>query len=257
MLYALNKINQKACKDRWDNDQQHQLFPCPPGLSDCNFGHCRAGTKERCLELGQLPYDPQTGEDWPPGATCTEDKDCPDHHTCLEREGKKSCVLAKPYLEWREPTQDQPQGNCIYGNFAFRRWCEHPDQRRPSFEAGVTNVPPFKYDADTGRCKITPEYCAYMETDWNPAKEECDISALQWLGEFFLGKTIFRGIKGVGNVFSENFGGDGVHLYRAGQRMGLDWDEFQTTFPHGPPKGSRADKLLMMQQRFDSKPSRA
>lgn len=267
MLYANTRVLKDFCtasgsKDVWEGDSAHQMYPCPEGVSNCDYGHCRAGSRERCEELSQLPYDAVTGEDLP-GERC-ESTPCPAGMTCidtLDALGKsiKKCVLERPYLEWR-PTETG--GKCIFGNFAHRRWCTFPHQRRDKPEPGVTDVPPFRYDSLTGKCHITPDYCKRMQVDYNGEKGECELSVGQWIGEFLLGQTIFRGIKSAGDVFVENFGGQGVHLYKSKRAVGLDRDELDNAYPFGPSLSSvhagerRAKKMLLMQSFRDSHESR-
>lgn len=259
MLYANTRILNDTCdrtKDIWVPDPAHQLFPCPEGVTHCGYGQCRAGTKERCQELSQVPFNPSTGEDIP-AARCDVDP-CPEGMTCidtLDENGNaiKKCVFAKPYLEWRDNEK-----KCIFGNFAHRRWCLFPKARRETPQPGVTDVPPFRYDELTGKCHITPDYCKKMQVDWDSDKGECKLSVGQWIGEFLLGRTIFRGIKGAGNVFQENFGGAGVHLYQSNHAVGLDEEELHHAYPNGGPSlhspdplERRAYKLMMMQRLFN------
>ena len=44
------------------------------------------------------------------------------------------------------------------GNDYLRKWCEFPESRSDQSEKGTTDCPPFKYDENTGDCKITKEY---------------------------------------------------------------------------------------------------
>ena len=257
MLYALTRVNKSACKDSWVLDSKHQQYPCPQGVKDCDFGHCKVGSKARCQELSATPYNDETGEDWPLETCVDATSVCPDGKKCMETQDENGdsifkCVEPKMYLEWREPDASNPNGRCIYGNFPLRKWCKHPSKRRDSPIPGVTNVPPFRYEEDTGKCFITPQYCDYMKVDWNAENQECELSVGDWIGEFFLGRTIFRGIKGAGNVFGENFAGRDVHLYSSKSGIGLDESSLKAAYPNGPSLHSddilerRAAKLVLL-----------
>jgi len=265
MLYALTRVNKNACKDVWELDTKHQQYPCPPGVTDCDYGHCKVGSKERCEELSATPYNDETGEDWPT-ETCTEDSTCLDGKKCIETQDDKGdpimkCVTPKNYLEWRAPDELHPRGRCVFGNFPLKKWCEHPKHRREGPVPGVTNVPPFRYEKETGQCFITAPYCEYMQVDWDATNQECELSVGDWIGEFFLGKTIFRGIKSAGNVFGENFAGRGVHLYSSKNGIGLDEESLKRAYPNGPSLHSpdkfeqRAAKMVLLASQLKKKAS--
>jgi hypothetical protein len=92
------------------------------------------------------------------------------------------------------------------GNFPLRKWCEFPYSRRKkggSWEKGVTDVPPFKYDANKSLCLTTKPYCDWMEVSYHPEYDydtkvypTCYLRGFQkFMEKWVMGKTIFRGIK--------------------------------------------------------------
>lgn len=255
MLHGNTRFLKEVCKDRWVVDPLHQMYPCPEGVTNCGYGHCRVASEARCEELSQVPWTPE-GEELK-GDTCDADHPCPAGMTCIDTTNEQGeaihmCSISKPYLEWRN---DQ----CVYGNFALRRWCEFPQQRRDTDIPGVTDVPPFEYHPSTGTCHMTPKYCDFFKVDWNSDKGECELSVGQWIGEFLLGKTIFREIKGVGDKFSEHFAGPGVHLYSAKGKAGVDEADLLKAYPNGGPSldsenvvERRAAKLVWLQRYFNT-----
>lgn len=178
-MYALDRLRRERCvgeglEYRMSDDRR--MYPCPLGVPDCRHGRCVVGTEELCKSKSSYP--PADG---------------------------------KPYLEWRD-------GKCVYGNFVLRKWCTSPSERRDEVVPGVTDVHPFAYDEHTGKCGLTREYC---ERDMQESYEvdskgrgNCYSTTGQSVGEFFLGKTVFRGIERA-TMVGENFGGPGLHLYLA------------------------------------------
>ena len=143
--------------------------------------------------------------------TCTTSDDCPGSSTCGS-DGK--CI---------------PGGRCVLGNFMLRQWCEDPVSRcakssdgtypkecngSPS-SPGVTDVPPFFYNQNLGRCFMTKDYCTRFGVDYSSTscttKSDCSDGMDCYKGyctgqgsecvdnqktaEFFLGKTLFRMFK--------------------------------------------------------------
>lgn len=235
MMYALDRLKRERCLEMSNQpnsgiayipNDDHRLYPCHTGLTNCEHGNCRVVTKTKCDSISQLPFDPITGETIE-RTKCETNQDCLQNFICDSK--TKKCTPKNPYLEFRD-------GKCVYGNFALIKWCEFPSQRRLEPEAGVTNVPPFQYDRTTGKCNITKEYCDWMRTsyrlneDGNPT---CYSTTGQKIGEFFLGKTIFRGLKkGDGDSISKDFAGEDVSLYLSKNgKLSFNIDEVKKAFP--------------------------
>lgn len=147
---------------------------------------CAIVRRQKCLENS---HDPST--DVTPAPPCTASQTCVSPSKRCDPHSKK-CVPRKPYLEWH--------GNkCVRGNYMLKKWCTEP-QSRGDAEHGFTDVPPFRYDASRGECTLTPEYCKWMGVSWRPPAipeqgGSCHRTPGQVVGEFFIGKTLFRGLK--------------------------------------------------------------
>lgn len=147
-------------------------------------------------------------------------------------DGKKTCSPTMPYLEWHpalpwsEDDNCGPTGNsannsvtnapsncgrCVFGNHALRKFCEFPQIRRKEPTHGATDVPPFCYNQSDGSCRMTPSYCKYEGISYsddgsdgsntaigkdrfacNRKNAHCYVPEGQQIGEFVLGKTMFR-----------------------------------------------------------------
>lgn len=242
IMYAIDRIKKERCNDpdilkkypgiKWDSREENRIYPCPAALKDkCDHGRCIIADKETCMSQSQVPFGPDGGE--LPTKSCSEDKDCKglDYEARCDTEEKK-CIPTKSYLEWHDE-------KCILGNTYLRRWCEFPAQRRDEAEHGVTDVPPFKYVDTSGTCQITKPYCDWMGVSYKEndnGRPNCYTTTGQDVGEFIMGKTIFRGIKKITEGFnnlpqqitklsdrnyaktyaklSDNYGGPGIHLYQ-------------------------------------------
>lgn len=179
-IYARYRINMDKCNNpefkaaypgtEWVPNKGLQTINCPAGLSKCNdvFGRCKITTKEQCLE--------QSGD------------------------YREAGVGSTPYLEWRDDLDNgQGQGQCIFGNFMLRNYCENPASRRSGNVAGVTDVPPFHYDVDSSSCQVSKDYCKYMGVGFTPSNKEglpdCHEGWWQKQAEKFFGRTLVRGLK--------------------------------------------------------------
>lgn len=227
-MYALDRVMRERCKQKitttpgleYRVEDDKRMYPCPSGIKDCEHGRCVISSKELCMKKSQLPYDSLGNER--DGEPCIDGK-CLNNKVC----GKNNkCYSRKPYLEFHD-------GKCVYGNFVLRKWCEIPSSRRPEPEPGVTDVTPFVYDVTTGKCSISKPYCekdmkvSYkVDEDGRPT---CYSSTGQLAGEFFLGKTIFRGISGI--LIKENFAGDGIHLYLDNGKLTFDEAQVRNAYP--------------------------
>ena len=168
----------------WVVDKRGRDFTCPIGLDGCEelAGHCKFLTEDACLAQSGDYREQGTGK--------------------------------KPYLEWRADetgavgSGGEKIGKCIFGNFALRKYCEDPHSRKPGqFVPGVTNVPPFRYDASRGRCLMTKPYCKYMGVGFTERNDDyykktgIDIPDchLSWLdkhsGQIFGSQVVFKGVK--------------------------------------------------------------
>ena len=232
---------------------------CGYSPKDVASGHCIFNNEQACLAQGKLPY------------TCT-DSDC-----TMDKNSKY------PYTEWA--IDEKGDGKCIVGNFALRQWCENPISRCAkdsngnfpsecqgnSSQPGVTDVPPFFYDRHKSMCYMTHDYCnvfgreytlggcnnnsdcgtGYTCVQQNTGKyctgiaSDCQKSAGEKAGEFFLGNTLFYMLdKGVAKCkskeeFTENrkllgadFGGKGINLYLGkDEDIGFDIEEVKKVYP--------------------------
>lgn len=205
-FYATDSLKKKLCnspttKKKYPGTQWVSKNPppysCPPGLT-CDHGNCKIVTEEECNKHSQLPWGP--GGVKLDGPSCKKDDDCKNSSFEAICSSKKKCIPKNPYLEWHPSSATGPAGICQFGNFALRKWCEYPSTRRTSSENGVTNVPPFKYNAETGNCEITKDYCDWMEVSYkidDKNRPTCYTKTGQKIGEFIMGKTIFRSLKRV------------------------------------------------------------
>ena len=237
MMYALDRMKRERCQKvaatdkgiRYIPKDNHRIYPCHRGLKDCQHGQCKIVTKEKCESLSQLPFDKDTGKDMVkiPCHT-TPPTPCPQHLTCDSK--TNTCIPKYPYLEFNG------HGQCVYGNFALLKWCKFPKARRLKEEPGVTDVPPFHYNTITGKCEITKDYCDRMGVSYKlDAKNRptCYSEIGQQIGEFFVGKTIFRGLKkSEGKLLSKDFAGENVSLYLSDDNeLSFALDEVRQAFP--------------------------
>lgn len=254
MFYALDRIAKERCQDTdilakypgliWESKDNNRIYPCPTGVTQCEHGSCRIGTKQVCDASSQIPW--QSDGKMYPSVSCKKTDDCKNVGYNAICSSGGNCIPAKPYLEWHPDYKYADTGKCVIGNIGLRRWCENPSSRRDSSEAGVTDVPPFKYDENTGNCLITPEYCAWMGVDYEASDSNgvpsCSEGTGQQIGEFFIGKTIFKGLKRVTENFDilpnqvtkcvdeqemsrktligKDFGGSGINLYQISWKNG-------------------------------------
>lgn len=268
LMYARDRVleekyNTDYIKKKYGNKIQYRpgpiVYPCPKDLKGpCGGGNIHIIDKDLCLSEGDVPYGPD-GNILPHCPTgCTGSTGCTG--------ADPSCVN-KPYLEWStseiackydssgniiDCDNGPAKGKCIFGDPFLKRWCEIPSSRRPKSLKGVTDVPPFKYDAEKGTCLETKPYCDWMGVSFHKDYQypsilpTCYVSKGQKFTEDFItGKTIFRGIKKVTESFQEtmknipqkvvklcdekyikkktkigkDFAGSGVHLYL------IDWNE--------------------------------
>lgn len=165
--------------------------------------------REKCTGVPGLEYRPSDDKRMYP---CPRGiKDC-SHGRCTiatEELCKSKSKSSGLYLEFRD-------NKCVFGNPFLRKWCTSPKDRRPEVVPGVTDVHPFDYDEHTGKCSISRPYCekdmqASFKID-EKGRPTCYSTTGQLVGEFFLGKTVFRGIERA-TMLVENFAGPGLHLY--------------------------------------------
>lgn len=178
-MYALDRLRREKCTAPglvYRRSDDRRMYPCPSDVPDCSHGRCVVGTEVLCKSKSASPDD-MSGD--------------------------------RPYLEFRN-------GKCVYGNPILRRWCESPESRRTDSVPGVTDVHPFDYDEHTGKCSISRPYCEMdMQASFmidEKGRPTCYSTAGQKVGEFFLGKTVFRGIERAA-LLVENYAGPGLHLY--------------------------------------------
>lgn len=153
----------------------------PTEFSKCsNTGAPCYGATSKCLPSGEC--------------TCQTNADCAGTATCQDSSitpGQKVC---------------RGGGQCVFGNYVMRQWCENPksrcmptpakgaktcktnadcpspqtcygdkcvsdadypqDCKGSKDKAGITDVPPFYYDSRSGRCFMTKPYCERNVTDF-------------------------------------------------------------------------------------------
>lgn len=240
-MYALDRIKKDRCLSeskktaglKYQEEDSRRMYPCPRGISECGHGKCVITTDELCKSKSMTPFD-ANGNDLN-GKPCSTSESCNADSLCGEN---KKCYPKKPYLEFHN-------GKCVYGNFALRRWCQFPTSRGDSGKHPDTGNPynPFQYDEKTGKCYITKEYCEKdMQTSFkidDKGRPTCYTTTGDEIGQFFLGKTIFRGIKGAvsGDFYQKempihkNFAGDGVHLYMKNGFVGFNENEIKKRYP--------------------------
>lgn len=228
MMYAIDRLKKEECNlqnptdFKYESEEKNRMYRCPVGLEDCEHGNCKVASKQKCNDLSQMPYDPTTGGDLS-SQKCDDTHPCPADSKC-GTSGK--CIPAKPYLEYRND-------KCVYGNFALKKWCEFPNQRRLTPTKGVTDVPPFQYNPDTGSCNITREYCDWMGQSYkldDRNRPTCYSTTGQNVGEFFVGKTIFRDLKPRTTV-APNFAGNKISLYMNDQTLAFNLNEIAREYP--------------------------
>jgi hypothetical protein len=224
IVYMHDQIKSKYCHEMMEKDSGisyvpddiHRSYPCPPGIDNCEHGKCIITTKETCLK-----HSKKVGpaKDVMP---CKTNSECQKGEICVQ--GK--CVENKPYLEFRD-------GKCLYGNEFLRLWCENPKLRRNGEVKGVTDVPPFHYDLKTGKCEVTKDYCDWMQVSYKideKGRPTCYSKTGQKVGEFILGKTLFRDIKYITHM-APDFAGKNVNLYMQGTQLGFLYDEVVASYP--------------------------
>lgn len=291
LLYARSRLIKELCETRqgqtqggvkWQPTPVNRSYPCPKGVAGCKdtCGYCKVSTKAMCSSLSK----DVKGEPCIKGQCKTEGSICkPDGY----------CYFKWPYLEYHNPTTGREKpcsvnkqcpegqycdeynnlcrssdtGKCVYGNFLLRNWCLNPKTRDDRPVRGLTDVYPFEYDANQGKCMVSRPYCEYsmgatFGTD-EKGRPTCYANAGQQVAEFFIGKTIFRsgryrewkkfmnkdhvvseGFKGnlgtpLGTPANEpsrtllgkDFGGPGVNLYMYGDKVGCDLEEVKAAYP--------------------------
>jgi hypothetical protein len=202
LLYVYDRMKKIKCGEAaakfgggiaWENRNNNRVYTCPYGVEGCEHGVCRITSREMCMKMSQVPFNPVSGKPLPT-KSCVEDKDCSNPTYDAKCSSDKKCVPKKSYLEWREKT-----GKCIIGNYALRKYCTIPSSRETHSVHGVTDVPPFSYNPDTGVCDITKEYCKWMGISFDSSDKNgnpnCKKELWDEIGEFAMGKTIFRTYK--------------------------------------------------------------
>lgn len=240
-MYALDRIRKERCLEKvkttpgleYKPEDNKRMYPCPRGVGACEHGRCVITTKSLCKSKSMTPFDSEGNE--LTGLPCAKESKCPEGQVCGKN---KKCYDRKPYLEFRD-------GKCVYGNFALRRWCQFPASRGESGKHPNSGAlfNPFNYDENTGKCSITKEYCEQdMETSFkidDQGRPTCYETTGEKVGTFFLGRTIFRGIKGAfsgdyyrqGVQLYKNFAGEGVSLYLKDGMIGFQEEEIRGKYP--------------------------
>lgn len=154
------------------------LMKCDPEKSPCP-----GGANSRCLPSGECTC--VTDEDCLGSATCQTSNKTPGVKVC---KGGGRCVFGNHVLrEWCEnpksrcvpvPPPDakdcKVDGDCPSGKSCFRKKCvgpgDYPMECKGSGSSpGLTNVPPFYYDKNIGKCYMTSSYCDKHVLDFGVA----------------------------------------------------------------------------------------
>jgi hypothetical protein len=191
MIYASERIRQDKCNDpqiknyykqkynlkdddayTWIDTPDTRKYPC---ITDkCPSGTCSINTKEMCDAVGDANYPFDTTSEGNPLKVTPEGS----------------------YVQWQKTPWANNEDRCVLGNPFLKRWCISPGSRGDG-EKSQSAIPPFNYNEDNGQCEMSPEYCAKMQMEFDTKKKECITEPGQDVGEFVLGKTIFRGWKNV------------------------------------------------------------
>jgi len=199
---------------------------CSYCTTDEKSGHCHIVSPDTCNNspanggVSLLPY------------TCDSTGTCKslskddlkkgmysEWHVDSSKEDGGQCVLGNFLLrQWCE----NPKSRCV----ADKDGKYPPECTGDDNTPGVTDVPPFAYNTSTGTCSMTKSYCKRFGIDFDNNKttncttdkdctsgdmcykdvisnssycvgpeSECTESTGQKIGEFFLGKTLFRMFK--------------------------------------------------------------
>lgn len=111
------------------------------------------------------------------------------YHGTLNPDGTMSCRHTKEscqkeslypatdeqgYYEWREDTK-----SCIVGDSGFRKFCQDKE---------------LLYNIEDGSCKVNRNHCDKYGVSWDDTNKDCMVTGGQGFAEFFLSKTMVRGI---------------------------------------------------------------
>lgn len=283
LIYARSRLLKELCMNRqgqtqggvkWQETPVNRSYPCPKGLADCkaSCGYCKVATKAMCSALSKEVKGERCvkGQCKTQGSTCKSDGYCYFYWPYLEYHNsttgaEKPCTVNKQCPEgqycdqYNNLCRSSSGGKCVYGNFLLKNWCLDPKVRNERPFRGLTDVYPFDYDANQGRCTISRPYCEFsMGVTFgkdSQGRPTCYEAAGQQLGEFFIGKTIFRSarynkyldknyevredfkgsadFKGSGGTLvGADFGGPGVNLYLyENDQVGCDPREVLTAYP--------------------------
>jgi hypothetical protein len=178
----------------YNADMKQKL--CAYNPTEIKSGMCQIASRQKCNEYAAPPYDCNADKtecelkkegqhfQWrtTENITCSTDRPCPSRNSqCLE-DGSCSCSTDDDC--WGTATcqsgKCQGGGRCVYGNFLLQQWCENPRSRCQKDEddkypeecsggakaKGVTEVPPFFFDTDSGRCFMSKPYCDAFARDF-------------------------------------------------------------------------------------------
>ena len=281
LIYARTRLLKELCETRqgqtqggvkWQVTPANRSYPCPKSLKGCkdSCGYCKVATKAMCSSLvKEVKGEPCVkGQCKAEGATCKKDGHCYIKWPYLEYHNpstgterpcsvNKQCSEGQYCDEFNNLCRASDTGQCVYGNFLLRNWCLNPKARDDRPVRGLTDVYPFDYDANQGKCLISRPYCEYsMGVTFgkdSKGRPTCYTNVGQELGEFFIGKVIFRsgryreynkfmdkdyvareGFEGdlKRTLLGKDFGGPGVNLYLYGDQVGCDLEEVKTVYPH-------------------------
>jgi hypothetical protein len=234
------------CKLIYEDEKCKTTDDCKKGK--CEKGMCVCSSDKDCAskkcEKGICQTYPTTSYvEWRPNTTCSVDEPCISGMVC-SNEGKCQC---------KEDGQCPGNGTCVdgvctggrcvIGNWPLKQWCEQPksrcqpnkDGKYPSMckgsanAPGVTDVPAFAYNNNSGACHITKPYCDYYKINYEGGaggagctkdsdcgdytntchmakptdtigicvgpNSDCYLSTGQKVGEFIVGATVYRYFK--------------------------------------------------------------
>lgn len=302
LIYARSRLTKELCETRqgqtqggvkWQATPVNRSYPCPKGLEGCKdtCGYCKVATKAMCSSLSkEVKGEPCVkGQCKTEGATCKKNGYCyfkwpyleyhnPTTGTEKPCSANKQCPEGQYCDEHNNLCRSSDAGKCVYGNFLLRSWCMNPKTRDERPVKGLTDVYPFDYDANQGKCFISRPYCEYsMGATFgkdDKGRPTCYESAGQQLVEFFIGKTIFRSgryrkwerfmdkdyvvredfkqdLKQPSRtLLGKDFGGPGVNLYMYGDQVGCDLKEIKAAYP----QHVRGNLLRLTKKDLDSDP---
>lgn len=239
-----------------------------PDEKDIEVGQCEFTNEDVCKQFSVYPYQCTSNkcEDKPKdqieGKAYLEWREpkCNEYTICLYGKctnGKCQCQTDNDCRGAQTCQNGLCEGNsCVVGNASLKRFCEVPSERTP-ISSDMGKDPSLAYNPYTGKCNVSNLFCERngskfqgksCKTDNDCGSKQvcyngncsgddigCDKpSSGERIGEFFLGKTIYKWIKNgfhcpegfklikpadpklmvEKTVVSKDFAAEGIHLYQ-------------------------------------------